>query len=69
MGMTQAIYLDYAATSAVRPEVVVEAVATFLREVGATSGRAGHGRAIEAGRLALRCRTLLPRLMAASCSS
>ncbi len=66
MGMTQAIYLDYAATSAVRPEVVVEAVATFLREVGATPGRAGHGRAIEAGRLALRCRTLLSRLIGAS---
>jgi cysteine sulfinate desulfinase/cysteine desulfurase-like protein len=39
------VYLDYAATSAVRPDAVVEAVSRYLREVGATPGRAGHRRA------------------------
>ncbi|HYJ81180.1 MAG TPA: aminotransferase class V-fold PLP-dependent enzyme, partial [Longimicrobiaceae bacterium] len=57
------VYLDYAATSAVRPEAVVEAVARYLREVGATPGRSGHRRALEAGRVALRCRRALARLL------
>lgn len=61
--MTQAIYLDYAATSAVRPGVVIDAVTGFLRDVGGTPGRAGHSRALEAGRIALRCRGLLARLI------
>ena len=61
--MTQSIYLDYAATSAVRPGVVIDAVTGFLREVGGTRGRAGHSRALEAGRIALRCRGLLARLI------
>ncbi|MBW3571591.1 MAG: aminotransferase class V-fold PLP-dependent enzyme, partial [Gemmatimonadetes bacterium] len=53
------VYLDYAATSAVRPEAVVDAVARYLRDVGATPGRAGHRRAVEAGRMVLRCRRAL----------
>ncbi|HEX5724878.1 MAG TPA: aminotransferase class V-fold PLP-dependent enzyme [Longimicrobiaceae bacterium] len=56
------VYLDYAATSAVRPDAVVEAVARYLRDVGATPGRAGHRRALEAGRTALRCRRVLALL-------
>lgn len=56
------IYLDYAATSAVRPEEVIEAVGRYLREVGATPGRSGHRLALEAGRTALRCRRALARL-------
>lgn len=55
-------YLDYAATSAVRPDVVVEAVAAYLRDVGATPGRAGHRLAVEAGRVVLRCRLALAEL-------
>jgi cysteine desulfurase / selenocysteine lyase len=53
------VYLDYAATSAVRPEPVVEAVARYLRDVGATPGRSGHRLAVEAGRIAFRCRRVL----------
>jgi len=56
------IYLDYAATSAVRPEAVIEAVGRYLREVGATPGRSGHRLALDAGRVALRCRRALARL-------
>lgn len=61
-----AIYLDYAATSAVRPEAVIDAVDRYLREVGATPGRSGHHLAIEAGRIALRCRRALARLFGAA---
>jgi cysteine desulfurase / selenocysteine lyase len=57
-----AVYLDYAATSAIRPEPVIEAVARYLRDVGATPGRAGHRRAVEAGRVVLRCRRALAAL-------
>ena len=56
--------MDFAATSAVRPPEVVEAVTAFLRDVGATPGRGAYGRATEAGRLALRCRHRLARLFA-----
>ncbi|HEX5872685.1 MAG TPA: aminotransferase class V-fold PLP-dependent enzyme [Longimicrobium sp.] len=58
----EVVYLDYAATSAVRPEPVIEAVARYLRDVGATPGRAGHRRAVEAGRIVLRCRRALASL-------
>ncbi len=56
-------YLDYAATSAIRPPVVADAVAAFLGANGATPGRGGHRLAIEAGRIALRCRRLLAELL------
>ena len=56
-------YLDYAATSAVRPTEVVAAMSDFLVDVGCTPGRAGHSRAIEAGRIALRCRRALAKVM------
>lgn len=56
-------YLDYAATAAVRPPEVVDAVCAFLRDVGATPGRAGHRRAVEAGRIAFRCRRALAELL------
>jgi cysteine desulfurase/selenocysteine lyase len=56
------VYLDYAATSALRPEPVHEAVASYLRDVGATPGRAGHRRAVDAGRVVFRARRALARL-------
>ena len=40
----------------------MEAVARYLREVGATPGRSGHHRAVEAGRIAFRCRRALAAL-------
>lgn len=60
--MSETVYLDYAATSARRPDEVIEAVAGYLRDIGATPGRAGHGRALSAGRVALRCRRALAAL-------
>lgn len=57
------VYLDYAATSAVRPRSVTDAVVAYLDNVGATPGRGGHRLAIEAGRIALRCRQQIARLL------
>ncbi len=56
-------YLDYAATAALRPPSVADAVAAFLRECGATPGRGGHRRALEAGRVALRARRAVQALL------
>jgi cysteine desulfurase family protein len=56
-------YLDYAATSALRPRSVTDAVVRYLDHVGATPGRGGHRLAIEAGRIALRCRQQIARLL------
>lgn len=56
-------YMDYAATSAVRPTEVADAVAEFLRGVGCSPGRGGHSGAMEAARLAFRCRRELARVM------
>ena len=61
--MPSTVYLDYAATSALRPPEVTEAIVKYLRDVGATPGRSGHSRAIAAGRVALRCRRLLAELL------
>ena len=52
-------YLDYAATSAIRPQAVVDAVSDFLQACGATPGRGGHSRAVDAERIAFRCRRSL----------
>lgn len=57
------VYLDYAATAAVRPSQVVEAVSAYLSTIGATPGRGGHRLAVEAGRVALRCRRRLATLL------
>jgi cysteine desulfurase/selenocysteine lyase len=56
-------YMDFAATSAVRPPEVTQAVVDFLEGCGATPGRGGHRLAIDAGRLALRCRMAVARLL------
>jgi cysteine desulfurase family protein len=56
-------YLDFAATSAVRPQAVIDAVHAYLADIGATPGRGGHRLAIEAGRRALRCRQALAQLL------
>ena len=57
------VYMDYAATSALRPAVVADSIAEWLRNNGATPGRGGHRLAIDAGRIALRCRQLLASLL------
>ena len=56
-------YLDFAATSAVRPPRVAEAVADFLTACGASPGRGGHSVAIESGRVVLRCRQALMKVL------
>ncbi len=59
-------YLDYAATSAIRPKQVVDAVSTFLTDCGATPGRGAHSRALTAGRIALHCRQKVAGLLGLS---
>jgi cysteine desulfurase / selenocysteine lyase len=56
-------YLDYAATSALRPPEVTEAVSEYLVSCGGTPGRGGHQRAVEAGRTALRARRAVLELL------
>jgi cysteine desulfurase / selenocysteine lyase len=56
-------YLDYAATSAVRPPEVATAVHDFLTRVGASPGRGGHALSVESGRTALRCRREVARIL------
>jgi cysteine desulfurase / selenocysteine lyase len=56
-------YLDFAATSAPRPDEVRAAVAAYLAEIGATPGRSAHRLAVDAGRITLRCRRALARLL------
>lgn len=60
--MSDVVYLDYAATAAIRPDEVVEAVTRYLRDIGATPGRAAHGRALAAGRVLFQCRSALAQL-------
>jgi len=61
--LTGTHYLDFAATSAVRPPAVAEAVHWFLTRVGATPGRGGHRLSREAGRMAFRCRKAVARIL------
>jgi cysteine desulfurase/selenocysteine lyase len=61
--VTELTYLDHAATSAVRPRAVIDAVIAYLENIGATPGRGGHRLAIEAGRVALQCRQQIAKLL------
>lgn len=56
-------YLDYAATSAIRPPAVAQAVSDFLQDVGASPGRGGYGRSVTSARIAFRCRRAVARLL------
>lgn len=56
-------YLDFAATSALRPPEIAEAVAAFLRDCGATPGRGAHRRALDAGRMVFRARRALSEFL------
>jgi selenocysteine lyase/cysteine desulfurase len=56
------IYLDNAATSWPKPAAVTEAMAHFLRDVGASPGRSGHRLANEAERIRFEARELLASL-------
>ncbi len=63
MSHTDFVYMDFAATSALRPPEVTHAVVEFLEGCGATPGRGGHRLAVAAGRIAVRCRMSLARLL------
>lgn len=59
------IYLDYAATSAVKPPAVYDAIRYFLENVGASPGRSAHQLAVESGRAVFDCREAVAELLGA----
>jgi cysteine desulfurase/selenocysteine lyase len=59
------IYLDNAATSWPKPPQVIQAMADFLNFVGANPGRAGHRRAVQAGRIVYNTRLAVAELFKA----
>lgn len=56
------IYCDNAATSFPKPDTVIDAMVSYMREVGANPGRSGHGLAQKANRIVNECRSSLCRL-------
>lgn len=56
------IYLDNAATTFPKPEVVYEAMLNQMKSFGANPGRSGHKLAIEAGRCIFSAREIVGRL-------
>ena len=56
------IYLDNAATSFPKPEPVYQAVIQAMRQVGASPGRGGHRRSLEASRAMFQTREALAKL-------
>jgi cysteine desulfurase family protein len=63
------MYLDNAATSYPKPEVVYETVLRVMREVGASPGRGGHRRSLEAARLLFQAREAVADFIGAADSS
>jgi cysteine desulfurase/selenocysteine lyase len=63
------IYLDNAATSYPKPESVYQAVMLAMREVGASPGRGGYRRSLEAGRIMFQAREAAAALFCAPDSS
>lgn len=56
-------YLDNAATSFPKPPEVIEAVAHYATELGASPGRGAYGEAKRAGELFVQCRQRINRLI------
>jgi cysteine desulfurase family protein len=56
------IYMDNAATSYPKPNAVIQAMADYLNNIGANSGRSGHRLAIEAGRIVYETRETVAEL-------
>ncbi|MBL0226361.1 MAG: aminotransferase class V-fold PLP-dependent enzyme [Geobacteraceae bacterium] len=63
------IYLDNAATSYPKPEPVYQAVMHAMREIGASPGRGGHRRSLEAGRIMFQAREAAAALFSVPDSS
>ena len=61
--MSDSIYMDFAATSAKRPPEVTQAMVAYMDGCGASPGRGGHRLAVDAARVALRCRMAMARLL------
>jgi cysteine desulfurase family protein len=57
------IYLDNAATSWPKPEIVYQTMDRFLRKKGANPGRSGYDMAVAAEKVILQTRTSLARLL------
>src|SRR5665647_1513291 len=60
---SRSVYLDNAATTFPKPEVVYEAVDGFMRGVGGSAGRSGHRRSVEAGRMVYAARETVASLL------
>jgi cysteine desulfurase / selenocysteine lyase len=56
------LYLDNAATSFPKPPAVMQAMAHYATELGASAGRGAYREAMETGRLLTECRRRLQRL-------
>jgi cysteine desulfurase family protein len=63
------MYLDNAATSFPKPEKVYEAVMHAMRDVGASPGRGGYRRSLEAGRVLFQAREAAAALFSISDSA
>jgi cysteine desulfurase family protein len=53
------VYLDNTATSWPKPKSVVDAIAHYLTNCGASPGRSGHSKSLEAARILFDCREML----------
>jgi cysteine desulfurase family protein len=60
------IYLDNAATSFPKPPEVIDAVAGYMRDVGASPGRSAHQLAVQAARILLDAREAVAQVLGAS---
>ena len=63
------IYLDNAATSYPKPEQVYQAVLHAMRDIGASPGRGGYRRSLEASRIVFQAREALATLFSIPDSS
>ena len=56
------IYMDNAATSHPKPDVVIQAMTDYMKNIGANSGRSGHRLSIAAGRIVYEAREAVAEL-------
>lgn len=56
------VYLDNAATSYPKPDIVIDKISDFMKNIGATAGRGAYKSAIAADRLIFDCRNNLCKL-------
>lgn len=56
------IYLDNAATSFPKPDVVMKKMMEYMKNIGATSGRGAYKSAIESDRLIYNCRKMICKI-------